>query len=351
MAADVRSRNPASSMILAAHQRFIDLGFESTICAGAFLPEEQEGLVEPFSVLNALGSKDVVVLHFGSIGFDQIREFVQCDCQKVLVFYSVVDPDCFKEHDRFLGKVHVSALRQLEYAVPWVDRALSVSPWADEQLERAGSKRAPRRAFPFIEEPLRYHGERPRAVRDFCACGGTKVFSAGDILPNRRYEDVLRAFRCYQQMHDPHAMLCIAGKMREADPYFLSLERIADSCEPGSVRWVNSDDFFEECMTAADLYLSQSASEDAYDGFVGAMRSATPIIAHDCPSVRGIVGDGALLMKSRGDILTAGAMHEAVCNESLRKQLYEDAMARGMLYSASAIDAYVDEIGDILEGA
>lgn len=347
---DIRVEDVISTTALSAHHDLIERGVPAAVCAGAFRSEDQKDLVTPFSILNCLTEDDVVVLHFGTLGFNYVREFVQADCQKVLFFYGVLDPTCFDVYDNHLGDIYQGTLRQLVFLSDKVDVVFSVSEWADSELVRTGFACSYQRHDPAISEGRRWQGKISEEHEWFRG-DGTRLLAYGPVMPNRCYEDVLKVFHCYKRAFDDTAKLCILGSRRSGDPYYSMLQDFISVNKICDVAFVEDERMLAMCCNRTDIFISQSISEVAYGGFIEAMRRDVPIVGYRSCSVEGIIGNAGLLLSEKASFLTAAVLNRVVRDGKLRSYLREEGRIRASQLSITkAVPAFVDGIIDLVEG-
>lgn len=344
---DIRTHNVISSTALLIHKKLCEQGIQAAICAGAYDHEEQKDLVSPLFLLNDLSEDDIVILHFGTLGFNYVREFAQTDCTKVLYFYGMIDPGCFEIFNTHLGNIYKGTLRQLSYLSNKVDIVFSVSEWEDNELDDAGFMRPYMRCMPHVSS------------QEICSSdnlgtklfeqSGTNVLTYGDVMPNRNYEDMLRAFCCYQKAFDRNAKLCIIGSFRIGDPYYRMLQSLIKVNALYNVIFLSETSLLESCCDLASIFISQSASEIAYQGFFEAMKKEVPIIAYETDSVKSIVGDAGLLLREKDPFLTASTMDYILHNERLYSSLCKLGQRRACQLSDP--DEAIVFIGKVIEAA
>jgi glycosyltransferase involved in cell wall biosynthesis len=183
----------------------------------------------------------------------------------------------------------------------------------------------------------------PEAVPAPRPPGPPSVLSVGRIAPNKRLEDVIRAFALYRRHHAGDATLTLVGGAGGFERYRTALERLATRVG-GGVRfagWI-PDEQLEAAYRGAHAYLCMSEHEGFCAPLVEAMARSLPVVARDAGAVRETVG-GAGVVIERDLPLTAEALHEVVSSEGTRRGLARAAAARLRALDPDAVAARLQD--------
>lgn len=323
LAADIRCSNEIANNIHAFNRMLKQSGFSTCVCAGAFLPDEHNDLVRPFSVLNYLSSDDVAILHMGNDGADFVYDFCQLNCRKILFYYGIIPPAYMKKHDASYSRFLECSQRQVRRVINYVDRCFVDSARSELELRSLGCT-CPIDIVPPTVDAERFR-RKPNSeiVKTYKRHKGSILLSAGEVAPQRCYEDTIRAFYCYQRMFDSEAELIILGSYRNADPYFRSL--LAYQKELGVSRTLFTGAVSDESASAyykiADAYLTQSDYEETYMPLVGAMTLGVPSVAYSSPLVEEILGGAGFLLNEKSPQLTACLINHIITHRDVRLAL------------------------------
>ena len=159
--------------------------------------------------------------------------------------------------------------------------------------------------------------------------GPPSILSVGRIVPNKRLEDVVKAFTLYQRHHSPDATLTLVGGAGGFERYRDAVRELAWRLDARDVRmtgWVNQD-ALEVAYRGAHAYLCMSEHEGFCAPLVESMARGVPVVARDAGAVRETVGGAGLVLEH--DLpLVAEALHEVVGNEETRRGLAAAAARR-----------------------
>ena len=154
--------------------------------------------------------------------------------------------------------------------------------------------------------------------------GRTNLLFVGRLAPNKKQEDLVRAF-CEYLALDPRARLILIGKPEERDPYVAFVQQVISSLGvedsvllPGSV----SDAELAAYYRCADLFWSMSEHEGFCVPLLEAMWFDVPIFAFKSSAIPETLGEAALLFTEKQDLeLLAATAHRLVSCHELRRKL------------------------------
>jgi glycosyltransferase involved in cell wall biosynthesis len=156
------------------------------------------------------------------------------------------------------------------------------------------------------------------------------VLSVGRIVPNKRLEDVIKAFALYQQHRAPSARLVVVGSSAGFESYRRALERLVD--DAGAERVVFTGPVSRRARDAwyakADVYLSMSVHEGFCAPLVEAIAHGTPVVARRAGAVPETLGNAGLVLDGDDLPLVAEALHEVVSSRTTRAALAEAGAQR-----------------------
>ncbi len=159
--------------------------------------------------------------------------------------------------------------------------------------------------------------------------GPPSVISVGRVVPNKRLEDVIRAFTLYQRRHAPDATLTLLGGAGGFERYRDALAGLARRLGVRGVRltgWVSAEEL-AAAYRGAHAYLCMSEHEGFCVPLVEAMAHGVPVVARDAGAVRETIG-GAGLVLEHDLALASEALDEVVRVDGTRRALAAAAAAR-----------------------
>jgi glycosyltransferase involved in cell wall biosynthesis len=156
------------------------------------------------------------------------------------------------------------------------------------------------------------------------------VLTVGRIVPNKRLEDVVKAFTLYQRHHAPDASLFIVGSDLGFENYRQALDVLVARCGARGVYFTGQipADARNALYLRADAYVSMSAHEGFCAPLIEALAHGVPVVARGAGAVPETLGGAGLVLGGADLPLVAEALHELASSRSTRSALYDAADRR-----------------------
>jgi glycosyltransferase involved in cell wall biosynthesis len=212
--------------------------------------------------------------------------------------------------------------------------ALAGSEYNRQEMLEMGFRRVGILPYYINFDSLRASAESP-AGREVVARyddGVINLLFVGRLVPNKRQDDLIRAFSAYHRLVNPHSRLILVGSDANAPGYRLELESLAAALGlenhvhlTGSV---GPREGFGGYYEAADLFLCLSEHEGFCIPLVEAMAFDLPVIAYRSTGVpNALAGAGALISAKRYDLI-AELIDVLVRDGAVRNRLLEGQRRR-----------------------
>jgi glycosyltransferase involved in cell wall biosynthesis len=156
------------------------------------------------------------------------------------------------------------------------------------------------------------------------------VLTVGRVVPNKRLEDVIKAFTLYQRRHAPEASLVIVGSAVGFENYRTALEVLAARIGARHVFFTGpiSSAARDAWYSRADVYLSMSVHEGFCAPVVEALAHGAPVVARGAGAVPETLGGAGLVIDEADFPFVAEALHELASSSRTRNALYDAADQR-----------------------
>lgn len=255
--------------------------------------------------------EDVLIYHY-SVYCANYTKYLESRARRILVYHNITPPKFFEPYDR--GAAAFCRLgRELLPRLEGCDLALGDSEFNRLELVESGFDAERTGVLPiFVDfEGLREAARGPGPMAGHA--GSFKVLFVGRTVPNKRIEDVLRAFFYYNRCVNSDSDLFIVGA-KWVDAYDARLQWLVDSFGLwGRVHFTGrvSDAELAACYRDTDLYLSMSEHEGFAVPMVESMAFDLPIIAYSSTAIPFTLR-GAGLTFNRKDFPMVGELMEAL---------------------------------------
>jgi L-malate glycosyltransferase len=292
--------------------------------------------VRPLWEYPRVSSADTVCLFHFSIGSAAGPLIFQCPDRLVTIYHNITPAEWFLGFRPHLVGLTYHGRRQLSAFVPRTSLALGVSDYNRRDLAAAGFH--PTGVLPIVPDFRLYEGEGSRLTRGLYADDRTNIVFVGRISPNKRIEDVIRAFACFQRYVNPHSRLFLVGDHRGYEKYYDRLLEMVRELRLEEVVFTGhvDDDDLVAYYRLGRIFLCLSEHEGFCVPVLEAMAVGLPIVAYDAGAVSETLRGAGVLLKDKSPELVAELMGEILTNEPLRRAIL-DGQAR-VLRELKAVD-------------
>ena len=153
--------------------------------------------------------------------------------------------------------------------------------------------------------------------------GRTNILFTGRISPNKKQEDVIKAFFYYKNYMNQDARLFFVGKYAGMEAYYEQLKRYVEVLDLKDVYFTGHIKFDEilAYYRTADVFACMSEHEGFCVPLVEAMYFGVPIVAYDSSAIADTLGNGGILTEDKDPKLVAEIINRLVQDETLRKEI------------------------------
>ncbi len=184
---------------------------------------------------------------------------------------------------------------------------------------------APTGVLPILMDFAKFDVPGDPVVRDIFDNGKTTLLFVGRVIPNKRFEDVIKTFHFYKTRFNPSSQLVLAGDDRGIERYRASLEDLVGRLGLSDVHITGHVDF-DELVTyfrLARCYLSFSAHEGFGVPLLEAFHMKVPVIALAAGAVEETMNGGGVLLRERDFLRTAVLIDRLERDARLRRKVVE----------------------------
>jgi glycosyltransferase involved in cell wall biosynthesis len=334
---------------LAIQRHLRAAGHESDIFAEMVHPRVAH-LARPLWEYREVSSPDTVCIYHFSIGSAAGRLVHSAPDRLVVIYHNITPAHFFLGFHPHLAGLCYHGRRELETFAARTELALGDSEFNRRELEAAGF--AHTGVLPIVLD-LSLYDRRPSAVvRRLYDDGRTNVLFVGRIIPNKRIDDLVRAFAVFQRRVRPHSRLLLVGDHRGFERYYDRLVglvrelRLSEVVLTGHV----DDDELYAYYRSADVFLCLSEHEGFCVPLQEAMHFGLPVAAYEAGAVRETLHGGGLLLQDRSPELVAEVLGMLTQGGPLRRAVLasqEQAIAEIRATDFGAV--LRDRLGPVLQ--
>jgi glycosyltransferase involved in cell wall biosynthesis len=302
---------------LAIQKHLRAAGFESDIFAEGVHPRMAH-LARPLWEYASVSAPDTVCLFHFSIGSAAGRLAFHAPDRLVSIYHNITPARFFLGFHPHLAGLCYHGRRELSAFAARTELALGDSEYNRRELEAAGYARTG--VLPIVLD-LEVYREPPSPVmRALLHDGRTNILFVGRIIPNKRIDDLIRAFAAYQKAFNPRSRLVLAGDHRGHERYHARLRELVRALRVDEVVFTGhlEHDELMACYAASHLFLCLSEHEGFGVPLLEAMVFGLPVLAYDAGAVAETLRGGGILLADKDPLEVAGLMDRVLGDAGLR---------------------------------
>ncbi len=337
--ADIQFGDAVTDHALALQKRLRMLGFESEIYAENIHPSFFSKIKKACDYTPG----DLLIHHFaiGSELNETIKEIK--GVKKVFIYHNITPPDFFEGYNLHSQTLCMKAREQLKTLSDTYDMSIAVSEYNCSELRELGFSNL--RVLPILYD---FGHVSEQFDQDFFNKMQDKknILFLGRIAPNKRQEDVIKAFYLYHNIY-PDSRLFLVGSYQGMEKYFNELIHLTtllglenDVVFTGKVSY----EIMTSLYKGADLFLSMSEHEGFCVPLLESMYFQLPILAYSSSAIPETLGNGGVLFYEKNFPLIAEMMVRLTQDEDLRKQIIKQQTLRLEELSEKKIGEQFDKL-------
>ena len=286
-------------------------GYESDIYVETSDPRLEHLTIDYRDMVGAVTDNDILIHHF-SIGSRASRTAYALPGRMVLVYHNITPPEYFIGVHKDLVKLCFRGRREL---LAYIDRstlALGDSEYNRQELESLGFRNTA--VLPVVPDFVHLDQPPDRALASDFDDGFTNVMFVGRVIPNKKFEDVIRAFHAYRTRHNPRSRLLLVGSYSGFERYLAMLQGMIARLGTPDVHFLGhvSNEELTALYELADLFLCASEHEGFCVPLIEAFYKGVPVLAYASTAVPATMDGGGVLYDTKDPLHVARVMEAIV---------------------------------------
>lgn len=311
-----------SNDTIAIHSILQQEGYESLIYAEQIGAGRKNSYIRPVKRMEKISDEDIIIYHL-STGTDLNYQLARYAGKKIIVFHNITPPSYFAPYSKPAAHLCADGIRGARFLADKTEYCIADSEYNKETLWKLGF-RCHIDVLPIII-PFEDYEKKPdyNVLQRYASDGMTNILFSGRIAPNKKQEDVIASFSCYQKYYNPNSRLFLVGSDNGMEVYTKRLKTYARRLRAKNVIFTGHVSFAEllAYYRLADLFLCESEHEGFCVPLVEAMYFDIPIVAYDAAAIGETLGGSGFLIKKKNHGEIAGVMNHVLKDQKLKKTL------------------------------
>jgi glycosyltransferase involved in cell wall biosynthesis len=308
-----------------------DKKISTMIYAERIDPRISSRVAKHYSKLPELNDEDIIIFHL-SIGSKLNQLIKELKGRKIFRYHNITPPYWYRGYNFTLEALCEKGLAEVRDLAGVADFCYADSTFNMQDLQAMGYKC--NFSIVPIQIPFRDYDKKPdQNTLAKYQDGYTNILFTGRIVPNKKHEDIIRAFTCYQKYHNKKSRLILAGSYDGMERYYEKLHRYTELLQVENVIFTGHIKF-EELLAiyrAADVFLCLSEHEGFCIPLVEAMYFHIPIIAYAAAAVPETLGDAGILLQEKKPEEIAGWIDYVVRHKEQVQEYFRDKQEKQMM--------------------
>ena len=328
-----------------------EMGYQTDIYAENIDKRLPDGIAKKVTKLRDLKKDDVLIYH-KSTGTDLTFKLERYKCRRIMVYHNVTPPEFFRSYSIPATQLTELGYKGVEFLRDKVDYVMAVSAYNKSELVKMGYT-CPIDIRPILIKFEDYRQAPDEATINRYSDGKKNLVFVGRIAPNKRQENVIKAFYCYKKLN-LESRLILVGSARGMENYQERLVKYAralgigeDVIFPGHIKFSEILAYYR----LADAFVCMSEHEGFCVPLVEAMFFDTPVIAYDTSAISDTLGGSGVLLDSNDPVFAAAVIDRVLTDDKLRESIIEGQRRRLEDFSYERVRAVFEkELRDFIEG-
>jgi len=280
----------------------------------------------PYQDLNVVDD-DIVIYHF-SIGSETTQFFSELTCKKVLIYHNITPPQYFQYLDKTImnqlkkGREDLFKLKEIPNLV------LADSEYNRQELLNHQFRNV--KVLPIMLKEDDLNLPPNKEIISTYQNSYTNFLFVGRLVPNKKFEDLLKTFYFYQKTINPQSRLILAGSYTGLTDYLTYLRIIIEKLDLKNVIFTGSIE--QKDLIAyykiADIFLCMSEHEGFCVPLLEAMYFNVPIFALNTTAVPHTLAGSGVLIKSKDYQAIAEGIGIILKNPELKNRIITQQKTR-----------------------
>ncbi len=300
-----------------------EMGIETEIYAMGIASKVTEPGAYLIDSMPKVNEDDIVIYHMGN-GSPVNHMVTELNCRKIMVYHNITPYEFFGIDNIASSENCRRGLEDMQNHMKGkFDAYIADSQFNKSDMVRMGYKEDLIDVIPVIVPFDDYRQEPdPDMVRKL-SDGVTNIIFVGRIAPNKKQEDIIRAFAYYKENVNPKSRLILAGSHDANGVYYKDIVSYAGELGVEDVIFPGHITFAEilAIYRTAHVFLCMSEHEGFCVPLLEAMTFDVPVIAYDACAVPETIGGASVVVDDKDPVFLSAVINEVAVNGEMRSAI------------------------------
>jgi glycosyltransferase involved in cell wall biosynthesis len=320
------------------------MGYKTEIFAENIDKRLPSGTACHISRMPRLTQNDTVLYHL-STGTEINFSLGKMKAKKGVIYHNITPSYFFLPYNGDLTELLDYGRKGAAYLADKVDFCMADSEYNKKELLELGYK-CDISVRPILI-PFTDYRSKPDSdvIRKYDSDGYVNFLFVGRVAPNKKHEDIIRTFCCYQKYCNPKSRLIFVGSWQGTELYYKRLQRYINALEVSNIIFTGHVSFAQliAYYQVADVFLCMSEHEGFCVPLVEAMYFGVPIIAYDSCAVSDTLGGSGILLQNKNPLEAALAANKLITDTAFKREIVAEQRKRQQDFSYNTVKSQFEE--------
>ncbi len=297
-------------------------GYESEIFVQTADPRLEDLTLDYRDLVDASHPDNILFHHF-SIGSRASRVAYALPERMALVYHNITPPEYFVDIHKELVQLCFRGRRELALYRDRCDLALGDSEYNRQELADLGFPVTG--VLPVVPGFSHLSGPANYVHAGQFDDDWVNVLFVGRVIPNKKFEDVIRSFQAYKKWFNPRSRLLLVGAQSGFERYLTLLHQFVAECGVSDVHFTGhvSNEELTAYYELADVFLCASEHEGFCVPLIEAFHMGVPVLAYAATAVPATMDGAGILYSDKDPVAVAALVNAVVEDRAMRERIID----------------------------
>jgi len=302
-----------------------DMGIETEIYASGVASKITEPGVFLLDDMPEVKEDDIVIYHMGN-GSPVNHMVTELNCRRIMVYHNITPYEFFGIDNIAASENCRRGLEDMRNHMKGkFDAYIADSYFNKSNMTDMGYKESQIEVIPVIVPFDDYKQEPDEAMVKRFSDGYTNIIFVGRIAPNKKQEDIIRAFAYYKENVNRKSRLILVGSHDANGMYYPDLTAYAEELGTEDIIFPGHISFAEilAIYRTAHVFLCMSEHEGFCVPLLEAMTFDVPVIAYDACAVPETIGGAGVVVDDKDPVFLSKVIDRVAKDTEMRSMITE----------------------------